>query len=658
MGKPMKQRLSRWRPAIPALVTAVLLCALALPALLLYTRPMDNRVYALIDFEAPPGEEGTENWSFYLNRAGELTPLTPNGVGGYDGLAYDGQTFYYSCILNQELDSPTLRIDAVNRSVAVFLDGVLLYTDCPELNNQIGYLELPMQEWDRMEPIQISLPPGYQGGTLTIAQSTSTGGGELQGYSTVFPCGVTLYCGFAYESSLISSATGTAMRMAFLFFLAVALLLLLIYQACQHCADWGILFLAALLLVRLVGVMASSDFRLQYLPWMTTPDFTTMSLLLSAAAAACFLAVHMDRLPRICLCAGAALQTILVLAECWCQTQNIFIVIWLPTTISTLLLMAALVLCGIHWYKGDIFFTQFCRTALSLAAIFTVVSAIFLLVQPEYWSHLVLILQSIAPWNTVFLLRLLILLTAAASVVALALKFLRSQAEQSARQTALAMRAQMAQDSYRSIRLQAEEVAMMRHDLQKHLAVVSTLLADHQPGKAMDYLAQVSQSLSSIRPVVDTGNYLIDILLNSKLGQLRNQGVRLEVRAVSAPVSLPVSDVDLSALLLNALDNAAHAVTEDAVSDPCVALTLYTKGEYFYFACENTMCPEESRHDKKAAEPEHGYGILIMHKIVEKYDGIMETSQSNDRFRLVLVLPLGKTDPPAPKKPQQEGAVF
>lgn len=652
----MKQRVICWRPIISALLAAVLLIALALPALLIYTRPMDNRAYNLIDFEAPPGGEGTGDWSFYLNQAGKITPMTPNGVGGYDGLAYDGQTFYYSCVLNQELDSPTLRIDAVNRSVAIFLNGDLLYTDFPTLNNQIGYLELPMQEWDRLEPIQISLPPSYQGGILTIAQSTSTEGGELQGYSTVFPCGVTLYCGFTYESGLIASATGTAMWMAFLFFLAAALLLLLLYQAYQHCADWGILFLAALLLVRLVGVMASTDFRLQYLPWMTTPDLTLLSLQLSATAVACFLAVHMDRLPRIGLCTGAALQAALVLADCWRQLQDIFIGFWLPTTASTLLLVAALVLSGSHWRRGHIFFAQFCRAALSLAAISTAILSVFLLLQPGYRSDLLLIIRSISPINTIFLLRVLNLLAIAASVVAIALKFLRSQTERGIQQAALVMRVQMAQDSYLSIRQQAEEVAMMRHDLQKHLAVASTLLADQQPGKAMDYLAQVSQGLSHIRPVIDTGNYLIDIVLNSKLGQLRDQGVRLEVRGASAPASLPISDVDLSALLLNALDNASNAVSEPAVSDPWIALTLYTKGKYFYFACENAICPGNSHHDKKAA-PEHGYGILIMRKIVEKCDGIMEVSQPSGRFKLVMVLPLGKTDPPAPDTPTQESAV-
>ena len=57
------------------------------------------------------------------------------------GADYLGQTFYYSRTLTEELD------------------------------NRIGYLELPMLMFNRTDAIIISLPPDYLGKTLTIAQS-------------------------------------------------------------------------------------------------------------------------------------------------------------------------------------------------------------------------------------------------------------------------------------------------------------------------------------------------------------------------------------------------------------------------------------------------------------------------------------------------------
>ena len=51
----------------------------------------------------------------------------------------------------EDLGSPTLRLGSIDLefTFAVFLDDQLIYTDCPELDNRIGYLNLPMREWAR-----------------------------------------------------------------------------------------------------------------------------------------------------------------------------------------------------------------------------------------------------------------------------------------------------------------------------------------------------------------------------------------------------------------------------------------------------------------------------------------------------------------------------
>ena len=72
-----------------------------------------------------------------------MTELAPDGFGGFNRLEEPGQTFYFSRVLTENLDSPILRLETADRTFAVFLDGALLYTDCPELDNRIGCLRLP-----------------------------------------------------------------------------------------------------------------------------------------------------------------------------------------------------------------------------------------------------------------------------------------------------------------------------------------------------------------------------------------------------------------------------------------------------------------------------------------------------------------------------------
>ena len=154
------------------------------------------------------------------------------GDSGFDRLDELGQTFYFSSTLSEDVDSPTLRLEATISSVAVFLDGALLYTDCPELNNHIGDLRLPMLEWYREEPVLVTLPQNYQGNILTIAQSTDPSGGELaEPSTTVWPCAVTLYCGYAYESALVAESFQTAVPAALAFAAGMLLLALFLWQA-------------------------------------------------------------------------------------------------------------------------------------------------------------------------------------------------------------------------------------------------------------------------------------------------------------------------------------------------------------------------------------------------------------------------------------------
>ena len=174
-------------------------------------KPMEDRTYDLSLIwagEAMP--EGwvcdPKGWTVFTQEGEVVTELVPNGSGGFDRLDELGQTFYFSRLLSEDVDSPTLRLDATISSVAVFLDGALIYTDCPELDHRIGNLCLPMLDWVREEPVLVTLPQNYAGKTLTIAQSTAPYGGELQKPSmTVWPCAVTLYCGYAYESALVTA---------------------------------------------------------------------------------------------------------------------------------------------------------------------------------------------------------------------------------------------------------------------------------------------------------------------------------------------------------------------------------------------------------------------------------------------------------------------
>ena len=229
--------MKKWTRLGAAILTLTL-CLMFGVLLLNCMKPMEDRAYdlSLMSWEGEGVPEGwvydQKGWTVFTQEGEVVTGLIPNGFGGFDRLDELGQTFYFSRVLSEDVDSPTLRLDATISSVAVFLDGALIYTDCPELDNRIGALRLPMLEWYREEPVLVTLPQNYQGKILTIAQSTDPSGGELaEPSTTVWPCAVTLYCGYAYESALVAESFQTAVPAALAFAAGMLLLALFLWQA-------------------------------------------------------------------------------------------------------------------------------------------------------------------------------------------------------------------------------------------------------------------------------------------------------------------------------------------------------------------------------------------------------------------------------------------
>ena len=108
-----------------AVILALTLCAVSAALLLSRMRPAEDRVYDLSlgwKTEAMPEDwvYDQKGWTVFTQEEDTATELTPDGYGGFGSLSELGQTFYFSRVLSEEVDSPTLRLNAANCSVAVF----------------------------------------------------------------------------------------------------------------------------------------------------------------------------------------------------------------------------------------------------------------------------------------------------------------------------------------------------------------------------------------------------------------------------------------------------------------------------------------------------------------------------------------------------------
>lgn len=613
------------------------LCAVFAAVLLLYARPMEDAVYDLsmiCSGEAIPADwvYDQKGWTVFTQEGETVTELSPNGFGGFTGLAVPGQTFYFSRVMTEELSSPTLRLAVANRNVAVFLDGELLYTDCPELDNRIGYLTLPMLEWDRTEPVVVTLPPDYAGKTLTIAQSTDLIGEKQEPDTTVWPCAVTLYCGYAYESGLIAESFQTAIPAAWFFLAGALLLALFVWQAFRGKADVGLVCAAVMAFLWLTSRMDMTSFALFYFG-QPPVDIALQCREFALTALLVFLCSRLAGRRRVFPAVLTGAQGLSALAFLLLQWRRTLSFSFLSTmyAIDLAALLAALVCGFFERRKGSWFFRLFCP--LTAAGIGLWAAAVCF--SPERRA---MALQQLALGSVPYFLWPLMLLMLVVALAVTVADVVRKEAARWAEARLLSERQELALAGYETMRRQHEEVMMLRHDMAKHLSLLRQMTGEPEVAAYLDELLGQNEK---IRPVIQSGNEMLDIILNGKLSAAADAGINVEIVRMQAPEKLPLSDAELCSLLVNIMDNAVAAASAAGVEQPYIRLDAHLKSGFFVFSCKNSAAREWMQGKKEQETgPTHGLGLKIIRQISERYGDLMETERGTDDYKVMLAIPL------------------
>lgn len=632
----MKKKMSRTLFYVFALGICLALCLLFGCVLFVYTVPMQDASFDLSliwEGEAPPEDwqYDQKGWTVFTQEEEQQTILAADGMGGFTGLQKPGQTFYFSRALSETLSSPTLRLDASNRGMAVFLDGELLYTDCPELDNRIGYLTLPMLDWDRIEYIVISLPPDYHGKTLTVAQATRLGERqEPEADTVVWPCSVQLYCGYSYESGLISESFQTAIPATLCFGAGVLLLSAFLWQLFSGRSDWSLPFLALTTFLWSARQIAMSGFTYHYFGVLPV-DVADLSRLCSLTVLLLFLTSRLTGKRRIFFAALTALLGILTLPAAVPDINSRVGFTWqsIPEQIGFYALTGVLVCIGWEWKRKHLFSRFFCPALLAGLAVSTACILAVPTLRREAGEQLVLGAYGYFLWK-------LMALTMAAAVFAALMEWMMKEITRRAETKVLAQQYEIAQSGFENLRRHQEEVMMLRHDMKKHLTFLRQNVSDKGAVQYLDSLIGQQQALS---PVVQSRNQALDIILNAKLGEAAGKGIAVEVIQADAPKSLPLSDTELCALMMNLLDNAIHAAGK--TKKPFLRLDMHQKDGFFVFVCENAAVPEppEKSAEKKDVM-QHGLGMKIMEQIMKRHGNLMEVERLSGSCRVTVALPL------------------
>jgi len=470
----------------------------------------------------------------------------------------------------------------------------------------------------------------YRGKTLTIAQSTPEWSETSRIEAT--PASVVLYCGYAYESGIIAESYSTAIVAAVLFAVGVALA-----AAFWRTKDWKLLCIAMTAFLSMCFLLVNTSFFEKYFTGYVDAHWYVRCA--AAVFLLLFLTLKAGKFRKFMW--GVSIPCVLSVPVSLAITATVpdsidfftnFLQHGLPEYLLFIGFVASMVLGMVCWRKQSRFYRLYAPLTLIVMVVYWTTALIF---DANLSNTLPVGLLSGHITQIYYRVFDICMVTALfAAVVEAVQNELRRRTEKQL----LEQSREMAQVTYENMRRQHEEVMKLRHDMLGHLQAVKALSGEE---KVQSYLDELIGKNERVRPLIRTGNTMLNIILNARLTAAVDAGIKTEILRLNVPEKLMLSDADLCSLIMNMMNNAITAASQSGADEPYIKLDIHVKDRWLAIVCQNTA--DTRRAPKKRTEegvPRHGFGLKIMEEIAQRYNGLFDTECGADYYKVNVILPL------------------
>lgn len=183
-----------------------------------------------------------------------------------------------------------------------------------------------------------------------------------------------------------------------------------------------------------------------------------------------------------------------------------------------------------------------------------------------------------------------------------------------------------------------------RHDYRNHIQTMKAYLAMNEIKKLENYLDELDTDLTTVDTVIKTGNVMIDAILNSKISLAKAKNIQVDAKAI-VPRQLNMSEVDLSIIIGNLMDNAIEACEKvEKEKDRYIRVYIdILKGQLYIYVMNSTnesLKRKGKIYVSTKNSRDHGFGLMRMDKVVEKHRGYLDRQHEEGVFATEVMLPL------------------
>ena len=185
-----------------------------------------------------------------------------------------------------------------------------------------------------------------------------------------------------------------------------------------------------------------------------------------------------------------------------------------------------------------------------------------------------------------------------------------------------------------------KEMRGYKHDFHHHLQALKGQLEAGEVDRALVYIEQLDNQLMNVDTLLKTGNVSLDAILSAKIAQAKAENIAVTVKA-NVPDALTISDLELSIIIANLLDNAIEAC-RTVTGERFIRIFISMKGTMLYFSMLNAAGAKKKKTGSLFATHKdgvHGFGLRRAEAILEEHGGWVKYNSEDGAFTSEFLVP-------------------
>ncbi len=198
-----------------------------------------------------------------------------------------------------------------------------------------------------------------------------------------------------------------------------------------------------------------------------------------------------------------------------------------------------------------------------------------------------------------------------------------------------------------NIQAMLKSMNSQRHDFNNHINCLYGLLRLNKGKEAEEYIERLVDEINEFNIVVDTGNPVLTVLLNTKLMMAQKDKIYMEIDA-DIPEKMGIESIDLSIIVGNLLDNALEACKGTERENKYIEFDMNIQNNNLIIKLCNSkssaikveLCDDKANFTSKKDSSNHGFGLNNIRQAVEKYEGIVNFEDNGECFISNISIPI------------------